>query len=410
MQVLKNSSIAVGLEWTLHDTVSEAKKAVAGKRNILVARKVIFGECVQGICKTPVKNKKLQAGALLAAAAANDVLIFHSLGDGNVWVCAVREGIPLHGFDVVVDENSAKAKLSEVMSYIPTAAVYGDLSGAKGSLADLFADLTSADKKAAALAAPDNPVVIVTLVAVIVVLGTAATFMYRYFENRTSDPIARQMQNNEEMRRAKMAFENEVKQARQSFWDARSPSRQFDVWYEVLRSLPVSVNGWTPSALNCDFADCKVTWKRDDRALFSAVANLPGTAIAQPFSPSLKEAITSFALPKLVPIHHAGGVQQTDVYIQDVGVNVMNQYKVVLTAAQTPVTVTPPAGTQGFEPVTLGQERAWKATGTNPLLMPEFLERIELPGVVLTGISIKNINLSKSQYTIELEGRYRVGS
>ncbi|MBI1891895.1 MAG: type 4b pilus protein PilO2 [Burkholderiales bacterium] len=410
MQVLKNSSIAVGLEWTLHDTVSEAKKAVAGKSNILLARKVISGECVQGICKTPVKNKKLQAGALLAAAAANDVLIFHSLGDGNVWVCAVREGIPLHGFDVVVDENSAKAKFAEVMSYVPTAAVYGDLSGAKGSLADLFADLTSADKKAAALAAPDNPVVIVTLVAIIVVLGTAATFMYRFFENKTADPIARQMQNNEETRRARMAFENEIKRARQDFWHAPSPSRQFDVWYELLHSLPVSVNGWTPSAFNCDAAVCKVTWKRDDRALFAAVADLPGTPVPQPFNAAMKESVTSFALSNVAATSHGGGRPGTDHYIRDVGISIMNQYRVVLATTEKQVTVAPPAGSQGMAPVVIGQERGWKATGSNPLLASDFLERIEWPGVVLSTISIKNLNLGRPQYTIELEGRYRVGS
>src|SRR4051812_21513372 len=129
MQVLKNSSIAVGIEWTLHDSIAEAKKAAAGKRNVLVVRKVISGECVQGVCKAPGKSRKLQAGALLLASVAKDVLVYHSLGDGNAWVCAIREGIPLHGFDVVVDEKSAKSTLAEVMSYVPLAAIYGDTPG-----------------------------------------------------------------------------------------------------------------------------------------------------------------------------------------------------------------------------------------------------------------------------------------
>ncbi len=117
MRVLNNSSVAVGIEWTLHESLAQAKKAVAGKKKILVARKTISGECVQGICVAAPKAAKLQAGALLAAAVANDVLIYHNLGDGNAWVCAVREGIPLHGFDLVADEESAKVTLAGTAGY-----------------------------------------------------------------------------------------------------------------------------------------------------------------------------------------------------------------------------------------------------------------------------------------------------
>lgn len=411
MQVLKNSSIAIGIEWMLHDSVADAKKAASAKGKVLAVRKLIAGECVQGICSAPPKTKKLQAGALLVAAAASDALVYESLGNGLAWVCAIREGIPLHGFDVVVDENSAKAILAEVMSYVPAAAIYGNTPGVKCSLDELFAQLTVADKKAAVLSVASNPVAVIALAVGIVLLGAIALFVYRHFEQRNAGNAssAMQWQSEEELRRAKEAFHAEVAQARQRFWHARSPSRQFALWFDVLRSLPVSANGWTPGTFTCDLAACQVVWKRDARALPSAVADLPGSANPQTFNPALNESTTSFPVAALDLLTHTEGFARIDRYLLDVSVNV-NQFKLVLNPSQTAVTVTPPAGVQGLAAETIGQEGVWRATGSNSLLAPEFLRRIELPGVALNAISIKNLNLGRPQYTIELEGRYRVGN
>ncbi|QAU35250.1 type 4b pilus protein PilO2 [Janthinobacterium sp. 17J80-10] len=411
MQVLKNSSIAIGIEWTLHDSVADARKVATAKGKVLAVRKIIAGECVQGICTAPPKSKKLQAGALLVAAAANDALVYESLGNGLAWVCAIREGIPLHGFDVVVDEDSAKSTLAEVMSYVPAAAIYGNTTGAKCTLDELFAQLNAADKKAATLSAPSSLVTVIALAAILVLLGAAALFVYRHLQQKTSGEAstARQWQSAEEVRRAQEAFNAEVAQARLRFWHARSPTRQFALWYDVLRSLPVSANGWTPSTFTCDLASCQVVWKRDARALPSAAANLPGSASPQAFNPALNESTTSFPLGAFDSVTHSEGMTKIDRYLLDVGVNV-NPFRLILDQSQTAVTVTPPAGVEGVTAQTIGQEGVWRATGSNPLLAPGFLHRIELPGVALNAISIKNLNLGRPQYTIELEGRYRVGS
>ncbi|CAN5766541.1 hypothetical protein BH11PSE12_BH11PSE12_32490 [soil metagenome] len=410
MQVLKNSSIAVGLEWTLHDSISEARKAAAGKKKILVVRKVISGECVQGICNKPFKAQKLQAGALLVAAIAKDALIYHSLGNGMVWVCAIREGIPLHGFDVVVDEKLAKETLAEVMSYVPLAEIYGDTAGAKGSIENLFAQITPWHKKAAVLASNGSPVFILALLVGLLLMGALVMFGYQYYVKKmASGNTSSIMQSEEEKRRIKQVFEADVAKARLIFWHARSPSRQFAIWYDVLRTLPVSVNGWTPSAFNCDISTCKVTWRRDSRALPSTVANLPGTAPPQSFNPDIKERITTFTLDQLELVTHTQGTPQSDQYLLDVGAS-SALFKLVLNPSQTGVNVAPPSGAQDFVAVTLGQEGGWKATGTNLLLGPVFLNKIALPGVVLNALSIKNLTLSKPPYMIELEGRYRVGS
>lgn len=411
MQVLKNSSIAIGIEWTLHDSVADARKAAAIKGKVLSVRKIISGECVQGVCAVPPKSKKLQAGALLVAAAASDALVYESLGNGLAWVCAIREGIPLHGFDVVVDEDSAKSTLAEVMSYVPAAAIYGNNTGAKCTLDELFAQLSAADRKAATLSPSSSPVTVIALAAVLVLLGGTALFMYRHFEQKSAGEAstASQWQSAEEVRRAQEAFNAEVAQAKLRFWHARSPTRQFALWYDVLRSLPVSANGWTPSSFTCDLAACQVVWKRDARALPSDSGNLPGSASPQAFNPAKNESTTSFALAAFDTVTHADGMSRIDRYLLDVGVSA-NPYRLVLDPSQAAVTVTPPAGVEGLAAQTIGQEGVWRATGSNPLLAPGFLQRIELPGVALTAMSIKNLNLGRPQYTIELEGRYRVGS
>lgn len=411
MQILKNSSIAVGIEWTLHESLTQAKKAAAGKKKILVARKVISGECVQGIYKSSRKTGKLQAGALLAAAVASDVLIYHSLGDGNAWLCAVREGIPLHGFDLVAEEESAKVTLAEVMSYVPTADIYGDVPGAKGTLEELLVHLTPKDRKAAELKVPDSPVFTLVLVGIILLLAAIALFGYPLF-NKAMDGYqasAAQQRKAEELRQIKIAFDAEVAQQKDVFWHAASPTQQFQDWYAVLRTLPVSVEGWTPSSFNCDVNACLVSWKRDFRALPSATVHLPGEGSAQAFNPALQEVSTRFPIKTLALSSHAQGIAEPDKYLLDLAIN-PTPFLLNLPPTQTPVTVTPPPGVEGLMPVTLGREGQWRLSGANPLLLPQYLGKLELPGVVLNKISIKSLNLGRPQYLIELEGRYRVGN
>lgn len=409
MQVLKNSGIAVGIEWTLHESLAQAKKAVSGKKKILVARKIISGECVQGVCPLPAKPKKLHAGALMAAAVANDVLIYHRLDNDQAWVCAVREGIPLHGFDVVADEESAKVTLAEVMSYVPTADIYGDIPGAKGSLDELFAQLSPKDKKAVALNPPSSPVALLLLLVVFLLLAAVVVVGYPLLKNALSGPAKLQLQSEEELKKARLLFEAQVAEQRRTFWHARSPAQQFVLWYDVLRTLPVAVEGWKPGVFRCDPEACQVTWKREAQALYSPAVRLPGKGGELPFNPALMEMTTTFPLNKTEAVPHVLGVGATDKYLLDLSVN-KNPFTLTLDASQSPVTVSPSPGVQGLAPVTIGREGKWRLAGGNPLLLPEFLGKVTLPGVVLSTLSIKSLNLGRPQYLIELEGRYRVGN
>lgn len=407
MQILKNSPIVVGLEWTLYESLAEAKKAVAGKK-ILLARRIISGECVQGVCKAPHKGKKLQAGALLAAAAANDVLIYHSLGDGNAWVCAVREGIPLHGFDLVAEEESAKVTLAEVMSYVPTADIYGDIPGARGSLDELLAKVPAAARKSAQLSPPGSSAVLALLLVVVLLLLAVAVVGFFLLQKSADQAPSLSLKNEEEFRRVKAAFEAKVAAERRVFWHASPPRQQFVRWYDCLRNLPVSSEGWTASVVKCTPEACQVTWKREARALYSPQVRLPGHSGA-PFDPALKEATTRFPMVQNEILAYAQGAPDTEKFLMDVSIN-PGLFKLTLNPSRTPITVAPPAGVQGLSPVTLGQEVNWKLEATNPLILPELLSQIELPGVTLNSMAITNLTLARPPYKIELEGRYRVGN
>lgn len=411
MRILDKTSIAIGIEWTLHESLAQAKRAIAGKKKILVARKVISGECVQGFCAASAKGGKLQAGALLVAAAANDALVYHALGDGNAWVCAIREGIPLHGFDVVADEETAKTTLAEVMSYVPSADIYGDIPGARGSLGELLSHLSAKDKKAATLGKPESIATVVLLMLAILALAGAAYFGFTHFRNLSSlaDSSSLQMRNEEELRKAKADFEAEVATKRATFWHSRALLPQFSLWFEVLHRLPVSANGWVPSALNCDLNSCQVGWKRDPLALPSDVAKLPGKGADTAFNPLRNDATTSFALGTLDPMPHAQGPTDIDRYLVDLRVRVPT-IALTVEANRTSLTVIPPKDVPGLVAVMLGQEGGWKAVSSNVAALPALLEKLEQPGVTLTRLKIANLTLSRPYYQIDLEGRYRVGN
>lgn len=410
MHILKDSSIVVGLEWTLYESLAEAKKAVAGKKNLLLARRIISGECVQGVCPAGAKARKLQAGALLAAAAASDVLIYHELGDGKAWVCAVREGIPLHGFDLVADEDSAKVTLAEVMSYVPTADIYGDIAGAKGSLNDLFEKVPAAERKHAQLLAPGSALTVILLLVVVLLLLAAGSFFFLLEEQSPAKPSSLSLRNEEEFRRAQQVFAAQVDAERLVFWHARSPGRQFALWYDWLRSLPVSAEGWSAHTIKCTVESCQVTWKRTGSALYSPMARLPGTAVNnESFKPDAKETVTRFDMPQHSLLSYREGAAGTDQFLMDMSVN-PGLFKLTLSPSRTVISVNPPPKPEGLTAVPLGQEGNWKLEATNPLILPGFLSQIELPGVTLNSMAITNLSLVRPPYKIELEGRYRVGN
>lgn len=411
MRILDKTSIALGVEWTLHESITQAKRAVSGKKKILVARKIISGECVQGICEAPQKGGKWQAGALLVAAVANDALVYHSLGDGNAWVCAVREGIPLHGFDIVVDEETAKMTLAEVMSYVPSADIYGDIPGAKGSLEDLFALLTAKDKRSAQLVVPDSLVTVLLLVLGLLGLAGALFFGFLYYQKFSSmaNSAALQLKSEEELRKARAEFEAEVAKQREIFWYAASPQAQFALWFDVLHKLPLSVNGWVPSSFSCDVNNCQVGWKRDPLALPSAVGLLPGKGADSSFNPARTETKTTFDLTKLDQIRYGTGPKNIDQYLLDFG-PVVPTVIWTMQASRNPITVVPPKDVPGLVPVTLGIEGTWKASTANLAALPALLQKLELPGMVLTSLKIANLPRVMVLQTVELEGRYRVGN
>lgn len=411
MRVLDKTSIAVGLEWSLHESLSQAKRALGGKKKILVARKLISGECVQGVCEAPAKAGKLQAGALLVAAAANDALIYHPLGDGNAWICAIREGIPLHGYDQVTDEDTAKMTLAEVMSYVPTADIYGDIPGARGTLQDLLAPLSAKDKKAAQLGAPDSllgPLLLVFAVLLLLAVLGGAYFFYKKYA-AYSQLSEMQVRNEEEMRRLRAEFEAKVAQERAVFWHSRSPAAQFALWFDVLRQLPPSVEGWVPSAFNCDPAACQVSWKRDPRALPSASTRLPGEGADKSFNPNRTENNTRFPLPALAPVPHVSGPQDIDRYLLDLIPRLPTLTLTVL-PVRNAITVAPPPNVPGLVAVTLGQEGGWTASTQNFAALSALLEKIDQAGVTLTALKIGNLGRAFASQTIQLEGRYRVGN
>jgi len=119
-----DNEYVLGLTW---HTISE-KADVAG---FLEAKHTEYGltlEDVEGnprmvglaITSDPKVTKNLDgefsAAATLATVVGESILLIEQLDDSTYWLCAVEAGVVLVGTDVVVDEESARRHIDDLLS------------------------------------------------------------------------------------------------------------------------------------------------------------------------------------------------------------------------------------------------------------------------------------------------------
>lgn len=408
MTIIKELHIAVGLQWQLHESMKSAKRAVGNRKNIMFARRQIGAEVVQGLYECAAA-KGLYAGALMLAAASSDALVLESLGDGNAWMCAVKDGVPLPGFDVVAPESEARSLLAEAMNYVPDAELYGNVSGTYASLASVITAVSRQDAAKAALVSPANPFVTIALVFGLLMLASGG--IYSFYQYDKQQVLEREglrlnlleMQKNEAIERARIERQREIErivaEAQRTLWYAVAPHMQMMVWLSVVKSIPLSVRGWIPTEIECTGNVCRAHWmRRSAMALPSSARYLPGRLE----SVNENEAI-SVVDSKPVPLTEwSHGVEKWP--IADLPVTVASEQQVTANFSAANELVAVP-GTQ--PPVVLAKAGTWRIAGRNHILLLAALEHMHLPGLTATTVKFGSIQ-NGLPGNIEIHGRYRI--
>jgi hypothetical protein len=416
MHIINDLSLAVGLEWVLHDSIKEANAALKGKKNALFARHVAGGECVQAIVSRadlPRKNRdKLRPGALMVAAVAPNALVYYPVTEDLVWVCAVRDGVPLHGFDAVVGESDAQALLSEAMTYIQGADLFGPLSGSSRDLPDVIG---SVDKKTAngiRFVRAGLPIVQILSVVGIVGAAIAAYVGYQAMTEKMSqersitEAIAAQMRSEEDKKRrlaeAQAGYHAQIEQLRRSYMDAVAPADQFKAWMGVLAAQPASLGGWMIASAECDLSFCRIKWfKKDARAIPSMTGQLPGA----PEGETLDEVTRAVAVSPGVLVQW-GVAAPTSFDPRDFAARIAWLKGATFSpgASLSPLAPPPP---EGVAAITVGMEGSWTLSGDNARKVALVLDEMGHPGVFAESVRFGSFSGGVPR-SIEINGKYRI--
>lgn len=413
MHVLAEHKLVVGLDWALHESLKAAKTQLSKEKATWYARRVVGTDHVQAIIqgKPPVRLRGMRAGALAVSCVLQNAIVAQPVGEGKLWVCGIRDGMPLPGYDRVVAESEASALIAELMSYVVTAEIIGALPGATRSL---DAVLKEAPKKclqqtvfrSTSLLVPLAVLTVGGLVVAGVLMGVAE-YQARTQKDQQAAAAALQRLMSEQARQqqeaeARRQWERKVQEAKAQVAHVPDPIAQLWQWTHLATSLPLSIGGWTPSRVECTPGECVVTWTRPDaRAPLSTALGLPGRSV----SVSANEATTAFALS---PVGMGQGVDHGGAYalwFSDLPPKAawLGQRVRMTVGEGKPVELKPEQ--EGLTPVRICTEHEWQLAFADLDAMKTFIGTLAFPGIAATSATIR----IKNGYPtgLEFRGVYR---
>jgi hypothetical protein len=264
--LIEQYGVVAGLEWEAFESRRAAKdNARSHAWSVLRAD---GGDFVVGHTTQQIGGKSY-SGALLLALHLNDAVLYEQLPDGEVWVAAVRSGMPLPGFDHICGEHEARAMLAEALSFVPSARLVGSIPEAELRYSDVLKALGN-KKQAGLLRKKRGPLVVVGVMAAVGLASMTGWVAYHKIsaanERKAAEAQAQLALMSEAASRA-AALQALTGAARALLDDARRDLAvvtdsvgQTRAWMTALRTVPISDQGWQPEYVECDKVFCTVTW------------------------------------------------------------------------------------------------------------------------------------------------------
>lgn len=282
---INDRKLAIGLEWSFHDSQRELRAAL--RRDKVTAACIITTEegVFTGVVNDERPGRSQHAAAILAGRLCPDSLIYHQLDEESVWVCAIREGLPLPGTDRVCPIADAEQQLAELAGYQTEAVLLGSHPAARQSLEQLLEEPEKTDWQYARLKPVQGRTTTWLTVSLII---TTAVVAYQLYEAPTEVmPVLPSLVNSPielvDIVPAKSAPDpaliNAARESALLEWqmaqaDIGTISEQ---WLTLLTQLPVSHIGYRPVRMNCRLDICIVDWQWNGNRFFAeAMLSLPG--------------------------------------------------------------------------------------------------------------------------------------
>lgn len=258
--------VVAGLEWEAFESRRAARdKAKSYAWSVLRGD---GGDYVVGH-STQQNGGKGYSGALLLALHLNDAVLYERLANGDVWVVAVRAGMPLPGFDRICGEPEAKAMLAEALSFVPGARLVGTIPEAELKYSDVLKALGN-KKQAGLLQKKRGPLVVAAILVIVAMSCLAGWVAYHKIsaanERKAAEESARlaSMSDNARREAALQAMSGATRalleSGRRDLSVVTDSGGQVRSWLNAIRSVQVSDHGWKPEYAECDKVFCTISW------------------------------------------------------------------------------------------------------------------------------------------------------
>lgn len=339
---LTGKTLVVGLNWSVI-----AKSGPGRKKDIrkaFVDSGFTFGvvadgpnEAAIGLC---AKKAEFPSAAALLAAANSLALKKRGFGDtqsssnwilverlksgdkaGQYWMCAISEGVPVPGTDIIEDLTVTSAKLAELVEILENVEIFSIepeileyVAGASPSFEKSFADLTAdvtpnkASRPQKIVGVPDWFYAMFGGVALVIGLGLG----YSWYSENTAQELKLQQSAQKKVQASKDAQEDSLRKD-QSYRRAdevarntelekvsnalsRAPADIVKEWSTVVNGLALNQGGWIVEKVMCDLSNCLVSVVRD--------VNLGTNASLREVVPTAEfteDGAASYSLPVRLP-------------------------------------------------------------------------------------------------------------
>lgn len=279
---INGKDVVVGLSWRALSGLSSERKEISliskdlGSRHGVIVRSddvTAVGFSTRGVAEPSA------AAWLASAAGSRSLILAEDIGGDDAWVCIIRDGAPMAGFDIVCSKSSVTDLLVDFVA----SGGYEFISNIEGVNAPVnsnFGDMVSGVKPVhvGQVSGVSNSFYI-GLVALAVV---ACSFYFYTAHKNNNLAIAggqkRAAISAEAKRSAEAAMEaartEAIKSARElaaAALSTPSPVDQIESWRLVIDSVPLSTSGWSVNNFSCSSEKCVVTWFRTPYGTISGI-------------------------------------------------------------------------------------------------------------------------------------------